>query len=451
MLDYLVWCMVVPARYSRDTSNRELPPWRSISPIVLEIALYIPCHGRQDAVHKRSIRHLAFTYSGATMAGSTWWEQYDPNVITVNSTDVDDAWKLCVIEGVYFGANEYSGGMGARISSVFVILFVSTFFTMFPLIAREIPSLRIPVMAYQIARNFGTGVIVATAFIHLMDPAYSEIGPNTCVGSTGNWAIYSWAPALILASVMFIFVMDLFSDLYVRKKYHVSAHESDHIMSAITKTKDKNCVGLILGDESGCCDTEIAVASSVASNTSKRAMQNHYIEHTEELNEVESSYHSQIGAFLILEFGILFHSVMIGLNLGACGDEFKTLYPVLVFHQSFEGLGIGARLSAIEFPTEKRAYPWLLCLAYGLTTPISVAIGLGVRTTYFSNSFAANIVQGVLDSISAGILIYTGLVELLARDFLFNPHRTTDMKQLMLYLFSTLLGAGIMALLGKWA
>ncbi|KAK9447917.1 Zinc/iron permease [Limtongia smithiae] len=382
------------------------------------------------------------------MSGSAWWEQYDPNVITVNSTEVDDSWKICVLEGVYFGANDYSGDMGARISSVFVILVVSTCFTMFPLVARNVQSLKVPVMAYQVARNFGTGVIVATAFVHLMDPAYGEIGPNTCVGSTGNWAVYSWPPAVILASVMFIFMMDLISEVYVQKNYHVDTHEHDVIRSAITKKENQEGDDIILGDESGCC--EAAVAEAGNSNSKEMTKQN-YAEKSEEIDEVESSFHSQIGAFLILEFGVLFHSVMIGLNLGACGDEFKSLYPVLVFHQSFEGLGIGARLSAIEFPKDKRMYPWLLCAAYGLTTPVCVAIGLGVRTTYFSNSFTANIVQGVLDSISAGILIYTGLVELLARDFLFNPDRTTNVKELMLQLFTVLFGAGIMALLGKWA
>ena len=39
------------------------------------------------------------------------------------------------------------------------------------------------------------------------------------------------------------------------------------------------------------------------------------------------------------------------------------------------------------------------------------AAGLGVRTTYNANSNTANIVSGVLDSFSAGILLYTGLVE----------------------------------------
>ena len=95
--------------------------------------------------------------------------------------------------------------------------------------------------------------------------------------------------------------------------------------------------------------------------------------------------------------------------------------------------------------------PWTLCAAYGLTTPIAIAIALGLRTTYNAGSFTANVISGVLDSTSAGILIYTGFVELIARDFLFNPDRTDDDKQLAFMIVSVLLGAAIMALLGKWA
>jgi zinc transporter 1/2/3 len=61
------------------------------------------------------------------------------------------------------------------------------------------------------------------------------------------------------------------------------------------------------------------------------------------------------------------------------------------------------------------------------------------------------VVSGVLDAVSAGILIYTGLVELIARDFLFDPHRTRDDRRLAFMVVSLLAGAGIMALLGKWA
>jgi zinc transporter 1/2/3 len=164
------------------------------------------------------------------------------------------------------------------------------------------------------------------------------------------------------------------------------------------------------------------------------------------------SFRQQISAFLILEFGIIFHSVIIGLTLGTAGDEFSTLYPVIVIHQTFEGLGIGARLSAIPIPRSWDWLPWFLCAAYGLTTPVAMAIGLGMRYTYNGNSFTANVVSGVLDSISAGVLIYTGLVELLARDFLFNSKRMNDSSgRLAFMIVCTLLGAALMALLGKWA
>jgi solute carrier family 39 (zinc transporter), member 1/2/3 len=48
---------------------------------------------------------------------------------------------------------------------------------------------------------------------------------------------------------------------------------------------------------------------------------------------------------------------------------------------------------------------------YGVTTPIGIAAGLGVKTTYNPGSTTASIVSGVMDSLSSGILIYTGLVE----------------------------------------
>lgn len=74
-------------------------------------------------------------------------------------------------------------------------------------------------------------------------------------------------------------------------------------------------------------------------------------------------------------------------------------------------MGLGARLAFMKLP---KSYTWVLyagAVVYGLTTPIGIAVGLGVRTLYNPGSTTASIVSGVLDSLSAGILIYTGLVE----------------------------------------
>ncbi|KAL9070114.1 MAG: hypothetical protein Q9161_005065 [Pseudevernia consocians] len=357
-----------------------------------------------------------------------------------NSSNVDlsTADPRDVVCAIAASANEYNGQLGARISALFVIMAVSTCATFFPVIAKRVPKVHIPLYVYLFARYFGAGVIVATAFIHLLDPAYGEIGPNTCVGMTGGWAEYSWCPAIVLTSVMLIFLLDFGAERYVEIKYGVNTEQD--IQGAVTGVKDgKDPSGPRSGSQADMPrttkDFENAFSEDIEDNDSQAA---------------RLAFKQQIAAFLILEFGVIFHSVIIGLNLGVVGSEFSTLYAVLVFHQSFEGLGIGARMSAIPFAPGSWL-PWLLCSAYGLTTPIAIAVGLGVRTTYNPNSFTANVVSGVLDSMSAGILIYTGLVELLARDFLFNPLRTRDSKRLAFMMGTTFLGAGIMALLGKWA
>jgi zinc transporter 1/2/3 len=62
------------------------------------------------------------------------------------------------------------------------------------------------------------------------------------------------------------------------------------------------------------------------------------------------------------------------------------------------------------------------------------------------------IVNGVFDSISAGILIYTGLVELMAHEFMFSNAMRRAKVNVLLSAFGLMcLGAGLMALLGKWA
>lgn len=294
----------------------------------------------------------------------------------------------------------------------------------------------------------------------LLDPAYSEIGPNTCVGMTGHWADYSWPPAIVLVSVMSIFMMDFAAEQYVDRKYGFAHGPSieDVVTDQAGNTTRRTTLThnqLHSGDQDPALFDTITQAQerkdqSPASNSFSNEKDVEKITISSDMAE-ERSFRQQISAFLILEFGVIFHSVIIGLNLGTAGDEFATLYPVLVFHQSFEGLGIGARMSAIPFPKRLSWLPWLLCTGYGLTTPIAIAIGLGLRTTYNSGSFTASVVSGVLDSISAGILIYTGLVELLARDFLFNPDLTHDKKRLTFMICCVLLGTAVMALLGKWA
>ncbi|KAK3399623.1 zinc-regulated transporter 1 [Sordaria brevicollis] len=411
---------------------------------------------------------------------------FDPHHVDLDTADARNV--ICYMTASF---NDYDGRVGLRISALFVILATSTLTTLFPVLATRIPRLRIPRYVYLFARYFGAGVIIATAFIHLLDPAYDEIGPASCVGMTQGWNSYSWVPAIAMTSVMLIFLMDFGAEWYVEKKYECAdaevsiekvittcpGHTTDGTASiddGHTSESHDDCsprkpssVGhdahaghqfLHSGDQDSPVPARAVAAvsptneSSHGHDTSKDAIdiESHAFL-TGDSPVSERIFREQIAAFLILEFGVLFHSVIIGLNLGVVGEEFNTLYPVVVFHQAFEGLGIGARLSSIPFPKRFNWMPWALCFAYGLTTPIALAIGLGMATSYESSSFTASIVSGILDSISAGILLYTGLVELLARDFLFNPSRTRDRARVLFMLACLFAGCFLMALLGKWA
>ena len=140
---------------------------------------------------------------------------------------------------------------------------------------------------------------------------------------------------------------------------------------------------------------------------------------------------AQITGIFILEFGILLHSILIGLTL-AVDENFKVLFVVLVFHRTsppfiqnakrilnlmspfpemFEGLGLGSRLAFLKLPPSHNYVAICAAILYGFTTPIGIAAGLGVRSSYNPASTTASIVSGVMDSLSAGVLIYTGLVE----------------------------------------
>lgn len=76
---------------------------------------------------------------------------------------------------------------------------------------------------------------------------------------------------------------------------------------------------------------------------------------------------AQLIAVGILEFGVMLHSLIIGLTLGVT-DEFIVLFVVLIFHQMFEGLGLGSRLSQLDLPKHLRWAPWVAGILYSLMT-----------------------------------------------------------------------------------
>lgn len=166
----------------------------------------------------------------------------------------------------------------------------------------------------------------------------------------------------------------------------------------------------------------------------------------------EAQHKKQLLQCLLLEAGILFHSVFIGMAVSvATGTSFVVLLVAISFHQTFEGFALGSRIAAIRFPP-KSPKPWLMALAYGTTTPIGQAIGLAIHNLYDPASQTGLLTVGFMNAISSGLLLFAGLVELLAEDFLSDEsYVILSGKKRLMACGSVVAGALLMALVGAWA
>lgn len=153
----------------------------------------------------------------------------------------------------------------------------------------------------------------------------------------------------------------------------------------------------------------------------------------------------------LIEGGILFHSVFVGMTISITAEGFIILLIAIVFHQMFEGLGLGSRIAAVPYPSNSWK-PWVLVVAFGTTAPIGQAIGLVTRGSYDPNSAFGLIIVGVFNAISSGLLIYAALVDLLAEDFLSEEaqHTLRGKDKTMAFMY-VLMGAAGMAIVGAFA
>lgn len=396
-------------------------------------------------------------------------------------------------------SNSYDGHAGLRILSIFIILISSALGAFFPVLSSRYSFIRLPEWCFFIAKFFGSGVIIATAFVHLLQPA-NEALSNDCLG--GTFAEYPWAFGICLMSLFALFFTEIVSHYFVSKSLgdnheHGPEHSHSHYHSQgsdhdyIKETDHLHSDGMDEDEDdiTSHMDSEVSITNkqniyikefkskqdlednpqdpSTSSNHNVSQLSqpgkyhySHEMTH-QDLSQIgtpveeedKEKYLNQIMAVTILEAGVLFHSVFIGLSLSVSGEEFETLFIVLTFHQMFEGLGLGTRIAETNWPRSKRSTPWLMALAFSLTCPVAVAIGIGVRKSWVPGSRKALIANGVFDSISSGILIYTGLVELMAHEFLFSNQfkGPGGLKRMVAAYIVMCLGAGLMALLGKWA
>jgi zinc transporter 1/2/3 len=151
-----------------------------------------------------------------------------------------------------------------------------------------------------------------------------------------------------------------------------------------------------------------------------------------------------------MELGCIFHSVIIGVGVGVITGDRElviTLMVALAIHQGLEALALGSVLALTNFPTIKKV---LMLFLYTITTPIGIAIGISIASSYDPTSVTSRAVQGTFNGVSSGMLIYIGMYQLIAEEFSREDLLVRPRLRYGMYA-GLLLGAACMCVLGVWA
>ncbi|KAK0624574.1 Zinc/iron permease [Bombardia bombarda] len=392
---------------------------------------------------------------------------------------------------------------GLHVFALILILVVSTSACAFPLFSRQLTAGgKLQRYIIFICQHFGTGVLMATAFVHLLPTAFTSL-TDPCLPHAFNEGYRPLAGLVAMASALAVVMVE--SYLTTRGASHSHSHtiweddggenggnhhDGDGEGFAGRREFDDRRDSLELSDLVA-SEGLIAAASPLPdararAPASQRGTYNLLPpprNGNQEGDDDDNSEYSdlimpapqgssKIGPALqpaahiptpdeqgrlllqclLLEAGILFHSVFIGMALSvANGPTFAVFLIAIAFHQCFEGLALGTRISAIHFPkTSPR--PWLMVLAFGATTPIGQAIGLFVHRFYDPMSQTGLLMVGFMNAISSGLLLFAGLVQLLAEDFLSERSYKALHGQRRVYAFiAVVLGAALMSAVGAFA
>ncbi len=361
---------------------------------------------------------------------------------------------------------------------------------------RRFPSLPVPNYSLFISRHFGTGVLIATAFVHLFPTAYISLTdpclpPFWTEGYPAMPGFISMTSVLMVVGIEMVFAIkgaghshsvdldnlrgderqEQYNDGGLRpdnrrsgsfKPFRQEAleprrHSEDEPTLPLQRSPYSDNPGSLdkplpspprqEGDESDGSDLDLdeledgddqaglldSAARKVPATPNghvngRPGPPSRNVSFADPQTSVISSSQSAPKAMneqrlilqcLLLEAGILFHSVFIGMALSvSTGPPFVVLLIAISFHQTFEGLALGSRIAAIPSFSTTSLKPWAMSFMYGVTTPIGQAIGLAVHTLYDPASQFGLLMVGIVNAISSGLLIYAGLVQLLAEDFL---------------------------------
>ncbi|XP_062230857.1 zinc transporter 6-like [Phragmites australis] len=332
-----------------------------------------------------------------------------------------------------------------------------------------------------LVKCYAAGVILSTSLVHVLPDAHAALA-DCAVASRRPWRDFPFAGLFTLVGALLALLVDLSASSHLeahghageanehqnyapipkkspvfeltgemspKKRAFLDADREDPALHAARNggDPDRDDVALF-GAKKGAalvCSDEVAVVGAGCHGGG------HEVVEVGE-GEEEEARNKQKMVSKVLEIGIVFHSVIIGVTMGMSQDvcAIRPLVVALSFHQVFEGMGLGGCIAQAGFGMATVGY---MCIMFSVTTPLGILLGMAVfhMTGYDDSSPNALIMEGILGSLSAGILIYMALVDLISLDFFHNKMMSASLKLKKASYIALVLGSASMSILALWA
>uniref|UniRef100_A0A1D1YS20 Zinc transporter 3 n=1 Tax=Anthurium amnicola TaxID=1678845 RepID=A0A1D1YS20_9ARAE len=323
------------------------------------------------------------------------------------------------------GGGDKSTVLKLKVVAIASILAAGLLGVLIPIVGRRLSALQPEKGLFFVIKAFAAGVILATGMIHILPDAFDNLG-SPCL-SDSPWHNFPFAGFVSMVAALGTLMIDTCATSYYTRSHFGRARPVD----------EEGGAG---GEHAG----HVHVHTHATHGHSHGAEVSPLHKEDTLAEQIRHRVVSQV-----LELGIVVHSVIIGISLGASmnSSTIRPLVAALSFHQFFEGMGLGGCIVQAKF---KARATLVMAAFFSLTTPVGIAVGIAVSSRYDENSTKALIIEGLFNAAASGILIYMALVDLLAADFM-NPKLQNNARLQLAAYVALLLGAGLMSLVAKWA
>ncbi|XP_062215005.1 fe(2+) transport protein 1-like [Phragmites australis] len=342
------------------------------------------------------------------------------------------ATDVCADPSVDGACHNVPKALRLKLIAIPTILVASVIGVCLPLFSRSVPALRPDRNLFVVVKAFASGVILATGYMHVLPDSFNNLS-SPCLPKK-PWGDFPFTTFVAMLAAVFTLMVDsLMLTFYSRSSK--GGNTSGRRAGAAVADHESSAHGHWHSHGHGHGDI-VAAESAVVPKPDG-----------DEVSKVQLRRNRVV--VQVLEMGIVVHSVVIGLGMGASQSvcTIRPLVAAMCFHQLFEGMGLGGCILQAEYGMKMKS---ALVFFFSTTTPFGIALGLALTKVYKENSPTALIVVGLLNAASAGLLHYMALVELLAADFM-GPKLQGSVRLQLVCFLAVLLGAGGMSVMAKWA